>query len=372
MMVIAAAISFSLPFFPAAVAAGIAVAVGAAALPGAVAAAAAEAGVEPGVAAVAAVAAEAAAASAAAAAVEPEAGPGVAPGVAGAAAVGPEVVAAGLLEAGAAAEVQAAAAPGPVPGAAGAAPAWAAPGVAGAPGAEAGVGPAARAAAAPGVLPERCRRFYLGFSPGWSLGLNLRRPLRLRLGLACGAAALGPLAFSFRLPPPLRRQAPGAGGNGRRTGLCRPRSNRGGWRPRPDPRVEFSRFSPTGWRSNGLYLPRSGRDPGLHPGWLSRCAWLNLPRFGLGSVELPRLCRNARLHLSRPGRSSRLDLARSRLGRGCRGKRPGFARHKLLLGGQLLNLLGSSGGSAAWWPGGVTPCPAGPVPVAALRAGPGE
>ena len=64
-------------------------------------------------------------------------------------------------------------------------------------------------------------------------------------------------------------------------------------------------------------LPRFARDPGLHPGRLGRNAWLELPRFGLGA---------------------RLD--RSRLGCGCRGKRLGFARHKLLLGGQLLNLLG--------------------------------
>ena len=86
---------------------------------------------------------------------------------------------------------------------------------------------------------------------------------------------------------------------------------------------------------------------------LGRNAWLNLSRPGLGArLDLPRLGRYARLHRSGPGLSPRLDLPRSRLGRGCRGKRLGFARHKLLLGRQLLNLLGHLGGQGHGGPGG--------------------
>ena len=173
-------------------------------------------------------------------------------------------------------------------------------------------------------------RPHRGFHLRRSLGLNLRRFLGRYLGLAGGAA-----------------------------GLRCPWGSRGGWRPWPDPRVEFSRFSLTGWRGAGLYLARFGRggwlhlarfgrDPGLHLGRLGRNARLELARFGLGArLDRLRWFRYSRLHLagsarryglSRFSRSGRLP--RSRLGRCGRGKRLGFARHKLLLGGQLLNLLG--------------------------------
>ena len=79
----------------------------------------------------------------------------------------------------------------------------------------------------------------------------------------------------------------------------------------------------------------------MHPGRLGRNAWLELARFGLSArLNLPRWCRYARMRRPGSGMSARLDLSRSRLGCGCRGKRLGLARHKLLLGGQLLNLLG--------------------------------
>ena len=144
-------------------------------------------------------------------------------------------------------------------------------------------------------------------------GLYPRRSLRRRLGLAGGAAGgLQWLGSSF-LPPRLRRQAPGAGGLRRRTRRCGPRSNRGGWRPRPDTRTEFSWFNPFGRRGAGLYLsrfgpgswlylPRLGWDPGLHPGRLGRNDGLNLSRPGLGArLELPRWRRYARLHLTGRG-----------------------------------------------------------------------
>jgi hypothetical protein len=117
--------------------------------------------------------------------------------------------------------------------------------------------------------------------------------------------------------------------------------------------VEFSRFNPRSWRGSGLYLARFGRDPRVHPGRLGRNAWLNLSRLGLGArVELPRFYRYARLHLSGSGMSPRLGLARTRPGRCCRGKPLGFARYKLLLGRQLLNLLGHLRGQVHGGPGG--------------------
>ena len=151
-------------------------------------------------------------------------------------------------------------------------------------------------------------RAHLGFYLRRCLGPVLRRCLGLRLGLAGGAA-----------------------------GLRGPWSSRGGWRPRPDTRVEFSRFDLTGWRSTGLYLTRFGRGAWLHLSRLGLRARLDLPRLG-GYDGLPRSRSARQSGLPRFSRSGRLP--RSRLGCGCRGKRLGFTRHKLLLGRQLLNLLG--------------------------------
>lgn len=162
------------------------------------------------------------------------------------------------------------------------------------------------------LWPRLRLRFWPRLDPGRRLGLRAR--LRLRPGLHLRPRLHLGLRAHLRFY--LRRcLGLGLGLAGGAAGLRGPWSNRGGGRPRPDPGMEFSRFSPADWWD----------------------AWLNLSRLGLGArLDLPRLYWYARLHLSRSGMSPRL-------GCGCRGKRLGFARHKLLLGRQLLNLLGHLG-----------------------------
>ena len=171
--------------------------------------------------------------------------------------------------------------------------------------------------------------------------------MRLPLGLAGGAAALQPLVLYFLLPPLLRRQALVALGQGHAARLGGPGSSRCGCSPRGvgagggSPRVEFSRFGPTGWRDAGLHLSRLGRDARLH-----------LPGFGVSPrLDLARLATGydglSRSRFDRgPNRSSfrrGTGLSRSRLGhRRFEGLR--LRRLEPLLRGQLLNLLGHLGG----------------------------
>ena len=122
--------------------------------------------------------------------------------------------------------------------------------------------------------------------PGWCLGLRTRlRPglhLRLRPGLDLRFGPRLHLGFYLRrcLGPILRRclglRLGLAGGAAGLLGLW---SSRGGWRPRPDTRVKFSRFDLTGWGATGLHLPRFGRNHGLNLSRLGLGARLDLPRF---------------------------------------------------------------------------------------------
>jgi hypothetical protein len=99
-------------------------------------------------------------------------------------------------------------------------------------------------------------RLRLSFRPRLHPGryLGLRARFRLQPGLHLRLRAH--LGFYLRLD--LRRYL------GLAAGLRGPWSNRGGWRPRPDPRVEFSRFDLTGWRTTGLHLTRFGLGARLH------------------------------------------------------------------------------------------------------------
>jgi hypothetical protein len=155
----------------------------------------------------------------------------------------------------------------------------------------------------------------LGFCLRRSLGLNLRR----FLGLPGGATALQSLVFSFLLPPLLRRQALGPGGQRRSAGLHGPGNSRCGCRPRPDTGVEFSRFDLTGCRATGLHLARLAGYDGLPRSRSARRD--NLSRF------------------SRGGRLPRSGLGRRRRFEGLR-----LPRFEPLLRGQFLNLLGHLGG----------------------------
>jgi hypothetical protein len=83
-------------------------------------------------------------------------------------------------------------------------------------------------------------------------------------------------------------------------------------------------------RSSGWFVTRRWCGSRLCMPWLAWNNGLSRPRPGLRSgLELPRLWPAAWV----PG-------GRLRLGRGHRFERLGFAWHKLLVGGQLLNLLG--------------------------------
>jgi len=173
----------------------------------------------------------------------------------------------------------------------------------------------------PGLNLRLGPRLHLGLRA--HLGFYLRRRLRLRFYLTGGGAALQSLVFKFLLPPLFRCQSLGPGGQGRGAALGGPWSSRGGWGPRADNRVEFSRFDLSGWRATGLHLDRFGRGP-----------------------DLSRFRRGARLDLRRP------HLSRLRLGRRRRFEGLRLRRLEPLLRRQLLNLLSHLGGQGHGGPRG--------------------